>query len=189
VTVLRLREAGPARPVQLAADDARRLAASGIVDVRPGSAPGTWSVRAAGLVGAARVGDLELHIEPKVPVARLLFLIGYARNPKGWRDETVALAEHDGLVPALAVALWRQADRALRPGLLQGYRTIDESSAVLRGRLRETAQLTRHLGMALPLEIRHDFVIAQQTRGHARALGQLSDPHGGAPSPPGFPSH
>jgi 5-methylcytosine-specific restriction enzyme subunit McrC len=42
------------------------------------------------------------------------------------------------------------------PALLQGYRTIDETSTVLRGRLRETDQIGRRLGMMLPLEIRHD---------------------------------
>jgi 5-methylcytosine-specific restriction enzyme subunit McrC len=156
VTLLRLREAGPAQTALLSAEQARRLTAAGIVDVRPGPAVGTWTVRADRKVGAARVGDVELRIEPKVPVARLLFLLGYARNPRGWRDETVAVPEYLDLIPALAAALWRQMDRALRLGLLQGYRTVEETSPVLRGRLRETDQLGRWLGLPLPLEIRHD---------------------------------
>ncbi|WFE41491.1 restriction endonuclease [Micromonospora sp. WMMD998] len=156
MTVIHLREAGPAVPVRLDVDAARRLAAAGVVDVRPGPAAGVWAVRAGRKVGAARIGGIELHIEPKVPIARLLFLAGYARNPTGWRDETVPLTEHAGLVPALAAALWRQTDRALREGLLQGYRTVDATSSILRGRLRETAQLGRRAGLPLPLEIRHD---------------------------------
>ncbi|MBM7080026.1 McrC family protein [Micromonospora humida] len=156
MTLIQLREAGPAVHVRLHADEARRLAVAGVVDVRPGPAAGVWTVRAGRKVGAARIGDVELHIEPKVPIERLLFLVGYARNPTGWRDETVPLADHAGLVPALAAALWRQTDRALRQGLLQGYRTVDDTSPVLRGRLRETAQLGRRPGLPLPLEIRHD---------------------------------
>ncbi|MEV4810066.1 McrC family protein [Micromonospora avicenniae] len=156
MTLIRVREAGPPVQVHLGADDARRLAASEVVDVRPGPATGVWSVRAGRKVGAARVGGVELHVEPKVPIARLLFLVGYARNPKGWREESVPLTEHAGLVPALAAALWRQTDRGLRQGLLQGYRSVDQTSPVLRGRLRETAQLSRRAGLALPLEIRHD---------------------------------
>ncbi|MEU8050949.1 McrC family protein [Micromonospora haikouensis] len=156
MTVIRLSEAGPAVPVRLDADEARQLATAGAVDVRPGPAAGLWMVRAGRRVGAARIGGIELHIEPKVPIARLLFLAGYARDPTGWRDESVPLAEHAGLVPALAAALWRQADRALRQGLLQGYRTVDDTSPTLRGRLRETAQLGRRAGLPLPLEIRHD---------------------------------
>lgn len=33
---------------------------------------------------------------------------------------------------------------------------VEESSSVLRGRLLQDAQLSRHHGLALPLEIRHD---------------------------------
>ncbi|PZG16119.1 restriction endonuclease [Micromonospora craterilacus] len=156
MTLIRVREAGPTVQVSLSTDDARRLAVSETVDVRPDPADGVWHVRAGRKVGALRIGRVEVHIEPKVPIARLLFLMGYARDPAGWRDEIVSLTEHTELVPALAAALWRQTDRALRPGLLQGYRTIDETSPVLRGRLRETAQLTRRAGRPLPLEVRHD---------------------------------
>jgi 5-methylcytosine-specific restriction enzyme subunit McrC len=46
--------------------------------------------------------------------------------------------------------------RAVWEGLLPGYVVVDESSLVLRGRLLESAQLTRHHGLPLPLEIRHD---------------------------------
>ena len=118
--LLPLRETGPARAAALTAEQARRLAAAGIVDVRPGATPGTWMVRADRAVGAARVGDVELRIETKVPVARLLFLLGYARNPLMWRDETIGMPEHSGLVPAIAAALWRQVGQALRGGLLYG---------------------------------------------------------------------
>ena len=60
------------------------------------------------------------------------------------------------LVPAVAQALWRQTERAIHQGLLPGYVVVEESSQVLRGRLRESAQLHRHHGLPLPLEIRHD---------------------------------
>jgi 5-methylcytosine-specific restriction enzyme subunit McrC len=156
VTTIHLREAGPAALALLDAEQARRLAAAEVVDVRPGPAANQWLIRADSKVGAARVGDIELRIDPKVPVQRLLFLVGYARNPGVWREETVGLPDVDGLVPALAGALWRQADRALRSGLLQGYRTVDETSTVLRGRVRSSDQLSRRLGQVLPLEIRHD---------------------------------
>jgi hypothetical protein len=44
-----------------------------------------------------------------------------------------------------------------RPGDTQpGYIVVEESSPVLRGRLRESEQLHRHHGLPLPLEIRHD---------------------------------
>lgn len=153
---VRLQEGGRARPVRIAGEQARRLAAAGVVEVRPGPGSGTWLLRADRVVGAVRIGDVELYITPKVPVARLLFLLGYARDPKGWRDQPVPLAEQADLVPALADALWRQVDRATRTGLVHGYQPIDATSTVLRGRMREASQLNRWLGQPLPLEIRYD---------------------------------
>jgi len=110
----------------------------------------------AGKVSAARVGDIEIHIKPKVPIARLLFLVGYSQHAAAWRPETVPLDEAADLVPAIAQALWRQTEWAIHQGLLPGYILIEESSQVLRGRLRESEQLHRHHGLPLPLEIRHD---------------------------------
>lgn len=151
-----LAETGRTR-VRLGAEQGRRLAASGVVTAAPSPhEPGLWDVAAAGKVGAARIGDVEVWITPKLPVDRLLFLVGYATSPGGWRDETVLLDPRDGLVSAVAQALWRQAERAVGPGLLQGYRTVEEASLVLRGRLRESDQMRRRHGLAIPMEIRHD---------------------------------
>jgi 5-methylcytosine-specific restriction enzyme subunit McrC len=151
-----LPELGPVQ-ARLTPEQGRRLAASGVAAATPSPyEAGLWDIAATGKVGAARVGDVELWIRPKLPVDRLLFLIGYAKDPKGWRDETVRLDARSGLVAAVAQALWRQTERALSKGLLQGYRTVEEASTVLRGRLREAEQLRRHFGLAIPMEIRHD---------------------------------
>lgn len=112
--------------------------------------------RAAGKVGAARVGGIEIHIQPKVPIARLLFLVGYALYAAAWRPQAVSVAEAADLVPAVAQALWRQTEQATHQGLLPGYILVEESSQVLRGRLRESEQLHRHHGLPLPLEIQYD---------------------------------
>src|SRR5258706_338024 len=58
--------------------------------------------------------------------------------------------------PAVDQALWRQTERASHQGLLPGYILVEESSQVLRGRLRENEQLHRHHGLLLPLEIQYD---------------------------------
>jgi 5-methylcytosine-specific restriction enzyme subunit McrC len=122
--------------------------------------PERWSITPSrGRVGVARVGDIEVWITPNLPIARLLFLAGYAngKKPLDWRDEdVVALDTAEGLVPVVARFLCHQAEQALRQGPLKGYRTVEESSTVLRGRLREADQLRRHHGRAIPMEIRHD---------------------------------
>ncbi|MGO9280810.1 MAG: McrC family protein, partial [Streptosporangiaceae bacterium] len=118
--------------------------------------PGVWQIGPAGKVGAARIGNIEIHIKPKIPIARLLFLAGYSQHAATWRPETVPVEEAADLVPAIAQALWRQTERATHQGLLPGYVLVEESSQVLRGRLRESEQLHRHHGLPLPLEIQHD---------------------------------
>jgi 5-methylcytosine-specific restriction enzyme subunit McrC len=146
--------------LQLTSEQGRMLAASSIVTASPlPHNPGMWRIKPrSGLVGVAQVGDMEVWIEPKLPIARLLFLAGYAngKKPLDWRDDNVTLDVAEGLVPVVARLLCHQAEQALGQGPLKGYRTVEESSAVLRGRLREADQLRRHHGRAIPMEIRHD---------------------------------
>lgn len=157
MTILGLDETGPGIEVPLTSEQGRLLAGSGVVTAVPSAyRTGFWRVSAAGLVGAAMVGGIEVHIRPKVAISRLLFLAGYARHGAAWQAEAVHLPEVTGLVPAIAQLLWRLTARAIHQGLLPGYVVVEESSPVLRGRLRETEQLHRHHGLPLPLEIRHD---------------------------------
>lgn len=154
---IELNELGSPIELPLTPEQGRSLASSGIVTAAPSPySPGRWQVGPAGKVGAARIGDLEVHIRPKVAIARLLFLVGYSQHGAAWRPEAVPVAEAADLVAAIAQALWRQTERAIHQGLLPGYVVIEESSQVLRGRLRESEQLHRHHGLPLPLEIRHD---------------------------------
>jgi 5-methylcytosine-specific restriction enzyme subunit McrC len=152
-----LDELGPRTELPLTPGRGRALAASGVVTAAPSAdRPGAWLVGPAGKVGATRIADVEIRIKPKVEIARLLFLVGYAQHGAAWQPDTVAVAEAAGLVPAVAQALWRQTERAIHQGLLPGYLVVEESAQVLRGRLRESEQLHRHHGLPLPLEIRHD---------------------------------
>ncbi|WP_327726892.1 McrC family protein [Streptomyces sp. NBC_00487] len=141
----------------------RALAAADIVEATPDPyAPGHWSLRAGSKVGAVAVTvpgcePVTVRVTPKVPIVRLFFLLGYSLDPKGsWRDGEVEVAEHRDLVPALAHGVERQVDRALRQGLLQGYQATEESSLVVRGRLREAEQIRRRFGATLPVEIAYD---------------------------------
>lgn len=152
-----LDELGPRAELPLPPEQGRTLAASSVVTAVPSTyRPGTWLIGPAGKVGAARIGDIEIRVKPKVEIVRLLFLLGYAQHAAAWQPDTVPVAEAADLVSAVAQALWRQTERAIRQGLLPGYVPVEESAQVLRGRLRESEQLHRHHGLPLPLEIRHD---------------------------------
>ena len=154
---IELTELGPGLELPLTQEQGRALARSDIVTAIPSPySTGLWQVGPARKVGAARVGDAEIHIRPKIGIARLLFLAGFSEHGEAWRPEAVPIAEAADLVPAFAQALWRQTERAIHQGLLPGYIVVEESSQVLRGRLRESEQLHRHHGLPLPLEIRHD---------------------------------
>jgi 5-methylcytosine-specific restriction enzyme subunit McrC len=157
VKSIELDELGPGVERLLTPEQGRSLAASGVVTAAPSPYRlGAWQISPSGKVGAARVGGIEIHIKPKVPIARLLFLVGYALHAAAWQPQTVPVAEAADLVPAVAQALWRQTEQATHQGLLSGYILIEESSQVLRGRLFESEQLHRHHGLPLPLEIQHD---------------------------------
>jgi 5-methylcytosine-specific restriction enzyme subunit McrC len=157
VKAIELGELGPGVELLLTPEQGRSLAGSGVVTAAPSLyRPGAWQIGPAGKVGAARVGGIEIHIKPKVPIARLLFLVGYALHAAAWQLETVRVAEAADLIPVVAQALWRQTERAIGQGLLPGYILVEESSQVLRGRLRESEQLRRHHGLPLPLEIQYD---------------------------------
>ncbi|WP_260634852.1 McrC family protein [Streptomyces angustmyceticus] len=162
--VVELVEHAPAVSVPVPDVIGRALAVGDIVDAAPDPyTPGCWSLRAGSKVGAVTVTapcadePFTVRVTPKVPIARLFFLLGYSLDPKGaWRDGEVEVAEHRDLLPALAHAMERQVDRALRQGLLQSYRATEESALVVRGRIREAEQIRRRFGAILPVEVAHD---------------------------------
>ncbi|GLZ28630.1 McrBC 5-methylcytosine restriction system component [Lentzea sp. NBRC 105346] len=123
------------------------------------------SVRAAGSgyrlvprprqVGAVHAHGLDVVVSPKVSIPRLLFMIGYANNPR-FLPENVEGVSASGLWAIVAETLCRNAERALAGGVLQGYTTTSSASTVLRGRIRVGDQITRRPGRSLPVEITHD---------------------------------
>jgi 5-methylcytosine-specific restriction enzyme subunit McrC len=134
---------------------ANALSGTGLVEVRP--EPHGWRLLPRGLVGSVRIGDVQVDVRPKdrVGLTRLLFLLGYAHAP-GFIASEVTAAPDDDLWPALAESLVRLTRAALAPGVLQGYRTIDEARRSVRGRIRIGDQLSRHPGRMLPIEVTHD---------------------------------
>lgn len=153
---LKLTEGQPAKLVKLTAEEAVALAAAELAVVSRSPGATDWSVAAGKKVGVARVGDLQVTVSPKIEMNRLVFLMGYARAPKFWRDHSVLLDVDSDSPEALAHAFGRLATRALEQGLLQGYKTVDESLAVVRGKIRVRDQISRRYGVSLPLEVTYD---------------------------------
>ncbi|NYI03812.1 McrC family protein [Allostreptomyces psammosilenae] len=167
VSEVTLREFGPPVSVPLGFEAGRALAASRVLQsaTPDPSRDGHWLLRAGSRVGAVRTpSGLVVRIMPKTPVRRLFFLLGFSLDPaRAWRDSregTVDTGTYDDVVPALAHAVERQIDAALRRGVLQGYRGVEETALVMRGRLREAEQIRRHFGRTPPVEIAHDAYTA-----------------------------
>jgi 5-methylcytosine-specific restriction enzyme subunit McrC len=117
---------------------------------------GRWEVRANQKVGVARVAGIEIRINPKLDISRLFFMMGYYTKTINWRDEDVVVTQAEDLVTTMAIVFERQAARALSLGALQGYNSIDNTSAVMRGKLRLPEQMRRHYGRTMPLEVTYD---------------------------------
>ncbi|MDS2171340.1 restriction endonuclease [Nesterenkonia sp. CL21] len=152
---LHLTEGAPPVTWELPDEIAQALADSGIVEIAP-AGHGQWRVAAGRKIGVARVREVQLAITPKVRIDRLVFMMGYAQAPDFWRDHTVAVDVEQDLPEALAEAFGRLATRALEQGLLHGYREVEETLPVMRGRIRVGDQISRRYGRNLPLEVRYD---------------------------------
>lgn len=127
---------------------------TGLVDIRHRANGEVWLLPQR-RVGAVHVDGVDVSVRPKVGIARLLFLLGYAKAP-GFQPDDVDGIEHDELWPAIAETVCRHAERALAAGVLQGYVTEVAALAVVRGRIHVGDQIARRPGMWLPLECGYD---------------------------------
>ena len=57
-------------------EQAGQLSSSDLVQIKLGDRRGLWLVRDNGRIGAARLGDVDLRIAPKITIPRLFFLLG-----------------------------------------------------------------------------------------------------------------
>lgn len=183
MNVIELGEFGRCGPVELSPDAVSTIACMTEINVEPSRVrPGSWDVVGGHHVGVLRVGDLEIRIRPKVPHRRLLGWLTEAPDLIDWDDESADWSEASELLSTVTAAFCHYAERIVRTGMLQGYRTIEESSISVRGRLLVSAQVARRAGLVLPVEISrdnytHDIVENQLLAGATRQLLRL----GGVP--------
>jgi 5-methylcytosine-specific restriction enzyme subunit McrC len=155
--VTTLREWSFADDLELTAAQVETLANTDRFVLRP--QPGAsqrWRLSATSYVGVARIGELQLKVVPKVGVHRLLELLCTSLDRISWDDQEVALGESDDLLRIVAESFTRRAEQVVRRGVLQGYRSIEESMFGLRGRIDMGRQLSRRCGLLLPVEVTYD---------------------------------
>jgi 5-methylcytosine-specific restriction enzyme subunit McrC len=154
MTTLTLREWSITEAVALTAPqvDALRSVFKATVQPTLGRDEG-FDVATSGTVGAAQVGDITVVVTPKVPISRVMFLLGYAADPS-FRPEDADLGALPDIVSGVTRLFTTLTERALNRGVLRGYRTIETEMHTVRGRIDLAQQLRRRPGLELPLAVR-----------------------------------
>lgn len=136
-------------------DELRRLAPSIAVSPSFGR-DGCYDLTPGSSVGIVRVGDLAIEIRPKLPIDRLLFLISYTLDRRRWRETQFDLGQASSLLEAIVPGFVAQVRRAMRRGILHGYRVEDDALLTVRGRVRVGDQIRRRYGRFPPVEVQYD---------------------------------
>ena len=158
---LQLREGEPHRLDAALTGEQLEILGEARINVRPVSVPGrpgatAWELCASSRVGVFRCGDLNVVIRPRIPMDRVMFLVGFSLGPRDWNQAPFDLTMDDDILEAIVPAFVRLTREAIRRGLLQGYRTEEESLSTVRGRVRLPDQVKRRFSWSLPVEVSHD---------------------------------
>lgn len=107
-------------------------------------------------VGVISLPSVVIEVRPKVPMSSVLFMVSYACDAASLFAERPEFAENDNLADIIAIMLARIVVHTTRRGLLNGYRTEDESLQAPRGRILFDEHNRRRFGNSPPIEVRHD---------------------------------
>jgi 5-methylcytosine-specific restriction enzyme subunit McrC len=150
-----LRESSKPQRLDLPELVATELARQAIATVAP-LGNGEWLVSAISKVGVVEIGGIRLHIEPKVPIKQLFFLLSRTFDWDAWRDESVELSSLDDLFPAVGALFARAAEGVLQQGALRKYREQRVAEPAVRGRWLVSEQIQRRHGLHIPAELSVD---------------------------------
>jgi 5-methylcytosine-specific restriction enzyme subunit McrC len=149
-----LREYGDPVLAELTTEEAAALQDAGAgLDVRVTRTPGRYELRAANKVGTVVLPGRTLRILPKVPVNRLVHLLGFSTDliEFGGHDQA---EEASDVVTAMKVLYAEALTRALSRGLLRSYRDDEQDLSTVRGRVDAKALYLRRFGQMPPVRCR-----------------------------------
>jgi 5-methylcytosine-specific restriction enzyme subunit McrC len=154
MTTLKLREWTTEPAVRLTSEqrDVLRSVFAALVQPSPGH-DDRYDVTPTGIVGAVQVEGTTLVVTPKLPIHRVLFMLGYVAEP-GIRPEDADLAVAPDLVSGVTRLFTTLAQRALQRDVLHGYHSVDADLHTIRGRIDLAEQLRRRPGLDLPVAVR-----------------------------------
>ncbi len=140
--------------VDISEDQARLLqtAAGDRLTVTPNNVG--YQIKATSYVGTISVPGFVLHIDPKVPVWNLLYLLTWSTHRLQVNPQDVARAGGD-LTTALTVLYTQMLERVLVLGVDRAYVEETDRLVSLRGRIDWPTQ-SRSAGLPTPLACRYD---------------------------------
>lgn len=105
---------------------------------------GAWELTAKQYVGVIVLDDLRIHIEPKVNLQNLFYMLTYAYDLADFRREAVALTPGEDIFEFIVVIFLRQVEQLVQRGIYRTYVTEEENQPYLRGRLLLADHLQRN---------------------------------------------
>ncbi len=106
---------------------------------------GGYEIRAQQYVGVIALDGLRIHIQPKVPLDNLFYMLTYAYNLPDFRKERADVAVADDLFEFMVDIFVRQVDALVRQGIHHAYVDREENERYLRGRLLMAQQIQHNL--------------------------------------------
>ena len=106
-------------------------------------------------IGVIRVGNFHISVMPKFPVKNLFYLLGLHEGIN-FEDKNIGVADNPNMTDLIFQSFLSSAMGSTSRGLLTGYRCIQETSKVLRGRILLSDQVRKRFGQAYPVEISYD---------------------------------
>jgi 5-methylcytosine-specific restriction enzyme subunit McrC len=126
---------------------------------------GSVNVRSTeNIVGYLRRGNTSVIVSPsKCDASHVLFMMGYAENPRMFQDGQVEFSEDDNLLEAFVAVFVRSATKAIERGMFRSYMTVEDDLAVIRGRIRMGEQMSRRFRLSPPIAVSFDeFTVDNQ---------------------------
>jgi 5-methylcytosine-specific restriction enzyme subunit McrC len=111
--------------------------------------------RADSKIGIVRVGDIQIKVMPKFPVNNLFYLLGL-HDGINFESDSVNIEESRDITDLIFESFLRNVIASTSRGLLTGYRRVEETSKVLRGRILIGEQLKKRQGQMYPVEVAFD---------------------------------
>jgi 5-methylcytosine-specific restriction enzyme subunit McrC len=120
------------------------------------AADGGFVLNPGGVVGVGQVGDQRITVQPKVGIARLMFLIGYSLDSVRWEETFPNLDEAPDVLEAIVPAFVAGVRHATARGILRGYKERTEGLSTIRGRIEVDPLIKKRYGRFPPIDCRFD---------------------------------